>query len=620
MIRKIFLILCIFFISYSNSYASDFSAEAVTDTSEVYQGSSLILQIRVSGSNTPSVPDLSGLTDFTVKYVGGSENSSSSITIINGKMKKNESKGFIFTFSLTPKKIGTLLIPAIEVISGNEKTKTEPIVIVARKPAVETNDFKLELKLSKEQCYVGEPVTLTVTWYIGKNVRNFNFNLPILNDARFRFIDPEIDRNSGKKLYRIPLGGSEVIGEEGRGIAGTKYSRYTTISFKKILIPNESGTVPIEQATVTCSALSGYAKRSNDRVSSFFDDDFFRPSRREVYKTVLVPSNTLSLKVKDLPLKGKPANFRGHIGSYKISANASPLKVNVGDPITLTVSIKGGELIEYVEMPPLNEQVNLNNMFKIPQERASAETMGESKVFTQTIRPRSSDITEIPPVELPYFDVDKREYRVAKTEPIPLTVRQAKNVTLLDAEGTSDLSFKGNDIETWGKGIAFNYEDMSLLKNEYLTPLSCFKAGPWPYLILGPPFMFAILFTGASINRKRNGDPLRVLSRKAFGKLQKALKSAESAPPDRVCEMVLDIFREYLGVKLQLPSGGAITFSDAKQNLESLGIEQDIIDKLKGIFESCEAGRYAGNITFKNSSSLINDAASIAADLEKRLK
>ena len=617
MFSRIILSILIFFIASTSTYASELSAKAVVESTEVYTGETFAFQIQVSGSEAPEQPDLSGWKGIRVQFLGGSQNSSSSITIINGQMTRNEKKGYVFSYHLTTEIVGTLVIPSIEIRSGNDTVRTNSLVIVARKPA-ETDDFKLRLKLSKETCYVGEPITLTVTWYIGKDVNDFNLDLPVIHDKHFEFVDPEIDKNSGKKLYRIPLGGSEAIGELGQGVLDGK--RFSTISFKKILIPIESGTIPIDQAALTCSARTGYSQRSNDPVSSFFDDDFFGSSRRAVYKRVVVPSNKLTLRVRELPADGKPANFMGHIGNYKIETSASPVKVNVGDPITLTVTLKGPEYLEYVELPPLKDQPAFRKRFKIPDERASAEIKGNSKIFTQTIRPLSPDVTEIPPVELPYFDTKKEEYRIAKSAPIPLSVKKTKVLTLLDAEGASGAPATGADIETSGKGIAFNYEDMSVLEKQYLTPLSCFTAGLWPYLVFCPPFLYVILITCILINRKRNNDPLKVLSRKAFTKLQKALKNAEKAAPDKVCEMVLDIFREYLGVKLRLPSGGAITFADAKQNLESKGIEQDILEKLKEMFESCEAARYAGNITFKDSSSLINKAAGIAADLEKRLK
>ncbi len=613
MYSKIIVLLLTVLLTCTSAYAADFSAEALVESTEVYAGESFAFQIRVSGTDDLSEPDLTHLKDFNVQYRGGSQNSSSSITIINGRMTKNEKKGYVFSYILTPLKTGRLTIPSIQVKSGSDTAWTSPVAINTKKP-VETDDFKLRLTLSKESCYIGEPVILTVTWYIGKDVRDFNLNLPVLEDDRFNFADLAVDNSSGNKLFRVPVGGAEIIGEMNKGsLDGTQY---TTITFKKVLFPEEPGSIKIDQAVLSCSALSGYKKSSN----SFFDDDFFGSSRRATYQKVVIPSNSLTLKVKELPQEGRPSNFSGNIGEYKIETSASPLEVNVGDPITLTVTLSGPDYLEPVELPPLNSQPVFKKAFKVPDERAVGEINGKKKTFTQTIRPLSPDIKEIPAVKLPYFDTEKGEYRTAESKPIPLTVNKTKVVTLLDAEGNANVPVTGNDIETWGKGIVFNYEDLSVLDKEYLTPLSCFKDGLWALYTVMPPVIFIILLITVTINRKRNNDPLKVMSRKAFVKLKKSLKDTESSSPDKACEMVLDIFREYLGVKLRMPSGGAITFADARLKLDELGIEKEIIEKLKEMFESCEAGRYAGSITFKDNSTLINRALAVASELEKRLK
>ncbi len=617
MYKRPFIYLLFILTICANAYTSELHVQTALERTEVYTGETFIFQLHVAGSENPEEPDLSHLDGFRVQFAGGSQNSSSSISIINGQMTREEKKGYIFSYRLTPLKTGTLVIPSIEVKSGNMTARTEPLVIVARKPS-ETENFKLRLTLSKEKCYTGEPVILTVTWYIGKNVNDFNFSLPLLNDKRFTFANPEVDTQSGKKLYRIQLGDSEAIGEEGQGTLDGK--RYTTISFKKVLIPVKAGTIPVEQATVTCSALTGYSRRSNDPFSNFFDDDFFGSSRRGVYSTVVVPSNAISLTVLDLPVEGRPANYNGHIGKYHIESTASPLEVNIGDPITLVIRISGPTYLEHLDLPPLNQQPAFKNSFRIPDERAGAEIKGEEKIFTQTIRPLSSGVKEIPAFELPYFDTEKGEYLVAKTVPIPITVNETKVVTLLDAEGTSETPVIGNGIETSNKGIAFNYEDIAVIEREYLSPLSCFINGPWLYLVFTPPVLFLLILSGVYISRKRNNDPLKVLSRKALNVLKKRLHEAEKATPAKACGIVLDSFREYLSVKLRLSSTGAVTFTDAKQHLESVNIENEIIEMVKDLFFSCEAGTYAGDITFKDNSSLIKKALDAAMELEKRLK
>lgn len=594
------------------AWAATFGAKAAVEQTDPFVGEPFVFQIQVSGSEDPEQPDLSHVKDFAVAFRGGQQNSRRSVTIINGRVTEDVQEGYFFSYELTPKREGRHVIPSVTVISNGRSTRTDPVVINARKP-VETEDFKLRLSLSKDHCYVGEPVILTVSWFIGKDVRDYRFTLPLLNDDTFRFIDPELDRQSGTKLYRIPIGDGEAIGVQGRGREGGK--QYATITFQKVLIPVSSGDVTIEPATVACSALTGY-----ERQRSLFDDDFFGTSRRGVYKTVVVPSNALNLRISDLPLTGQPANFAGHVGEYKIETHATPSEVNVGDPITLTLSLSGPDYLEHVDLPPLGEQLKLARDFKVPKERATAEVLGKSKAFTQTVRALRPDVKEVPSIELPYFDTLTGTYRVARSEPIPLTVNKTRIITALDAEGVDAVESPGSEIETWTKGIAFNYEDMGTLVNQRLAPLSWFRSPLWICLFVGPPLCYVLLLTGVGLVRRRNADPMKARARKAFGRLARSLKEAQGAPTSaHACDMVQDAFRHYLGDKLRMPKG-ALTFNDVKEALKAKGLDQGTLDRLRALFERCEADRYAGIGGSSDASSIAEQGILLAKDLEKKLK
>ena len=600
-----------------HTWAATLGAKAAVERTDPFVGEPFVFQIQVSGSEHPEQPDLSHVKDFAVAFRGGQQNSRRSVTIINGRVTEDVQEGYFFSYELTPNREGRLVIPSITVISNGHSTQTNPVVINAREP-VETEDFKLRLSLSKDHCYVGEPVILTVTWYIGKDVRDYHFTFPLLNDDTFRFADPEVDRQSGNKLHRIPIGDGEAIGVQGRGQKGGK--EYATITFQKVLIPVNSGNVVIEPATVACSALTGYERQRSLFDDDFFGNDFFGTSRRGVYKTVVVPSNRLELRISDLPLEGRPANFAGHVGEYRIETQAIPTYVNVGDPITLTLLLSGPDFLEHVELPPLNEQLRLARDFKIPNERATAVILDKSKVFTQTIRALRPDVKEIPSIELPYFDTVTGTYRVARSEPIPLTVNKTRIITALDAEGADPLGSAGSEIETWTKGIAFNYEDMGLLINQRLTPLSWFRTPLWFCLFAGPPLCYILLLSGIALFRRRNADPMKARARKAFGRLERSLKQALSSPKGApVCDMVQDAFRHYLGDKLRMPRG-ALTFNDVKEELKEKGLDQETLNRLKVLFERCEAGRYAGITGSSDASFLVEQGFLLAKDLEKKLK
>ncbi|SPD74206.1 exported hypothetical protein [uncultured Desulfobacterium sp.] len=601
--------------------AGPFKATAVAERTDPFVGEPFVFQIQVEGSESPDQPDLSHVTDFIVEFKGGRQNSSRSVTIVNGRMMQDVREGYFFAYQLTPKREGRLIIPSINVTAEGRTTITNPVIINAQK-AVESDDFKLTLKLSKDQCYVGEPVILTVTWYIGKDVNGFNFTLPLLNNKDLDFINPAFDTQSGKKLYRIPLGDGEVIGEKGRARVGQK--EFATITFEKILIPKKSGEISIEPATVSCSALYGYERRRNmfddDFFSDFFNDDFFGRARRGVYRTVVVSSNTLILNVSDLPLDGRPDNFAGHIGQYQITATATPTDVNVGDPITLTITLSGSDYLDSVKLPLLDQQPGLAKDFKIPNEMATGEVKGNTKVFTQTIRALRADVKEIPPIELSYFDIKSKSYGIARSEPIPLTVKETRMITAKDAEGRVQDVAQGSEIETWGQGIAFNYEDMGVIENQPLGPVSWFKSRWWATMVLFLPVLYILLLTIAVTIRRRNADPLKVRARKAYRSLTGSLKNAgRSSSPTESCNIILDAFRTYLGDRLFM-NKGAVTFNDVKDKLLSEGVTQQALERLKTIFESCEAGRYAGGAGIQDAESMVEEGNKLAQELEDSLK
>jgi BatD DUF11 like domain len=617
----IFVIAIIFFACHAAA-AADLSAKATVEKTEVYLGEPFIFQVLVSGSENPQQPDTSVIKDFNVVFQGGQQNSSSSITIINGKVTKDVREGYYFSYQLTPTREGHFTIPSIKVIDGSSSAETDPIQISVGQPT-ETEDFKLRLSLSSVRCYIGEPVILTAKWYIGKDVRDFSFTLPVLSDDAFKYADMDAASQQSANTLRIPIGNSEVTGVKGKGTLDGR--DFTTVTFKKVLIPVRSGNITIAPATVSCNAIVGYQRQRdsfNDRFfDNFFNDDFFNSVRTSVYDTVVVPSNSLSLKVLDVPETGMPSDFAGHIGSYAISASAAPVDVSAGDPITLTLKLSGPEYLENVDMPALEKQPALKRSFKIPSESARGEVSGKTLVFAQTIRPLRAGIKEIPAIELPYFDPDTQTYQIARTEPIPLTVRETKLVTALDAEGNSgDVAKAGSGVESLNKGIASNYEDMTVIEELSGDSMSSLRSPLMKVLVFGPPLLYLLLLTGVYYYRHRNGDSIKVRSRKAYSRLSSALKAGgQAASMSDGCTMVLDAFRNYLGNKLHM-TGNALTFNDVKDRLSAGGLDQATMGELEAIFRKCEEGRYAGNAGTGDVAPLIQKALMLAKEIEKRIK
>ena len=99
------------------------SVRLQVESRTVYMGESFLVQISVDGTDQADQPDLSRVRDFTIEYLGGQNNSSQSITLINGKLERVVKRSFVFSYRFTPTKVGTIAIAQAAVKAGG---KTSP--------------------------------------------------------------------------------------------------------------------------------------------------------------------------------------------------------------------------------------------------------------------------------------------------------------------------------------------------------------------------------------------------------------------------------------------------------------------------------------------------------------
>ncbi|MEO0650848.1 MAG: BatD family protein, partial [Planctomycetota bacterium] len=128
----------------------------------------------------------------------------------------------------------------------------------------------------------------------------------------------------------------------------------------------------------------------------------------------------LSLPVEPLPSEGQPTDFGRAIGRFEVSASADTRDVNAGDSIKLTVDWSGVGNFAYFEAPDPSRQPRFDGFrfFGMTEEKLT-----DRRRVTYDLAPLGPDVLEIPPLELPYFDVDAWEYRRLETEAIPIRVR-----------------------------------------------------------------------------------------------------------------------------------------------------------------------------------------------------
>jgi hypothetical protein len=546
---------------------------AQVENKDIYVGDNFGYYIVIEGAEQPGQVDLGPLQEYQPRSTGNRQQSSTQI--INNRV--TTSKTIIMTYSLTSNTEGQIQLPPVNVTIDGKNYQTNPVQVNILRPGT-TEQLDLEVTLSEKQCYVGQPVIMTIKFYISANIGDFRFNIPAFDSDDFYIEEPDIS-NPQARAYDL-----------GNGIAVRVTQIRTThkgkesilLSFSKVMIPKQSGEIEIQPTSVSADVAVG---RVRSRDSLF--DGFFGSQNQ--YKRFMVSSQPLRLTVLPLPEENKPAGFYGLVGRYTISASAAPTKVSVGDPITLTIKIGGSRYLKPVQWPALENIPELAENFKIPAEQASPTAENGYKIFTQTIRANNDKVTVIPPIPLAYFDAEKGQYSVAKTEPIELEVSPSKILTGADLEGR-DFAPVNKEVEAIKKGLSANYEGLDALENQNFSPVAALIR-PGYLVIWGGPLAILILSAIAKLSTHKTDEKIaRKRRRAAAGKAISQLRKISSAGGQH--EQLASIIKQYIGERFD-KSAGALTSNDCFEIIAETTKDSQCADRYKEIIADCEAARYA---------------------------
>jgi hypothetical protein len=578
---------------------------------DIYVGEGFNFYVVIQGSENAGTVDLQPLQEYNPQNAGNRQQSS--INIINGKT--TQSVTTVMTYSLTATRPGRLQIPSLTVEVDGKTYRTNPLSVNIIRPGT-TDQLDLDVELSQQRCYVGQPVIMTVKFFISANIGDFQFNIPVFSGDDFYIEEPDVS-DPQAKLYRINAETTVMVSQY-RVNHNNKDS--ILLSFSKVLIPKRSGTIAIEPSSVSAAVAVGRT-RSRDLFDSFFGG-------QTQYRRFMVNSKPLELQVLPLPEEGKPAQFYGLVGQYTISASATPQKVNVGDPITLTIKIGGGKYLKPVQWPTLEQLPALAANFKIPSQKASPAIENGFKIFTQTIRAKTDKVTEIPPIPLSYFDAEQGKYVTAQTEPIKLEVAPTKILTNADLEG-SDFTPVNREIEAIKKGLSANYEDLDTLNDMSFSPLTAL-ASPGYAVIWAVPLLglisslFIKLFSHTS-PEKIAARRRRLACGKALSQLKK-LRGEGVSPLNRIQgqdglatvrqnERLVSVMKNYIGEKFD-KTAGSLTPDDCYNTIVAATRDSQSADKYRAFIAGFEAGRYAP-MEIKIDSGKIKQVGELVRNIEK---
>lgn len=471
---------------------------------KAWVGSPVVLQIRVENATDVQPPELPQ-TDGLQIQPAGPPSTSTQIRIFNGR--RTESSSITLQYRVVPLREGNFTIPPLTLHADGRRVQTQPLALVATES--ETGDLLfVGITGKQKRVYVGQPLDLVLRIWI-KPFRDRERNLTLSESDMWQMISEQSDWGSfldvlrGMAQNRQRPAGEEVLRDDGQG----NQRSYWLYEVETTVYPKQAGTIGADEVRIVVNYPLSLG-RARDPLEDFFGDSPFGGSifgnRLGVTasRPVQASASVDAIEVVPVPTAGRPPDYQGAVGRYRIVADASPKTVAAGDPIQLQIGILGTGPMELVQAPPLAALPELTRDFHVSDRPLAGVVEGNRKVFSTTIRPRRAGIREIPPLRFSFFDPQTERFETVTSQPIPLTVNTSESLAF-DSIVSSGPPAGGNGEAAEAPAATrtgpdfSNRHDPSLLVSKSEVPSQQF----WIWILIVPPAILglAVLGRGAAV-------------------------------------------------------------------------------------------------------------------------
>ncbi len=417
--------------------AEDVEVTATVDRNQIGVGDVIHFTVRVTAKNSVQVdePRILGLDGFElINTSSGVETSSS---YVGGRFITEQSR--TFTYMMAASRKGSLTIPAVKVHVDGKMYSTQAVTVAvsgerkmpptAQKgqqpdafeqlddmeelfnqmmqrrlrpnfppggnpgapggPAINPDEaFFISAVSDKQKVYVGEQVIANFYLYTRGQIRD-------IDTLKY----PDL-----KGFWKEDLEMATRLNFEQAVVNGIPYQRALLVSYA--LFPIKAGKANVDSYKAKCTVLT---------PSSF---GFGRPY------VFTKASKPIDIEVMDVPVEGRPSQFTGAVGRFRMTAQFEPLTGATNQPVTLRVRIEGQGNAKLIELPKLE----LPPSFELYDQKSTAKFLKDGssfKEFEVLIIPREPGVFEIPAVQIATFDPDSKKFTPVASQPLRLNVTGA---------------------------------------------------------------------------------------------------------------------------------------------------------------------------------------------------
>jgi len=393
-----------------------------------YAGEPVEIHVVVDGFAEDPAPSVAVASPARGKLTssGVRPNVSTSITIVNGQMRRTKDVTFTFVYQLEVAEPGPIEVGPFVVTQGSASV-TSRTLRLDLEALPSSNQMAVELNFPDAAVYVGERVPITLRfWLAGRlkeNLYQYALRVPFFGlTETFQFLDPTDAAGTTKVEIQTPSGPLALMGsahEETRG-----GETYLVVEIQRIVVPLRAGDLEIPAATLDVEEGVRFRR------------DLFggrTPTQTRKWRSA---DRIRRLAVKQIPSDRMPPSFAGAVGSgFSLAVSADRTVVKVGEPIALHFELRGDGNLETAALPPLDADGLLPPAaFRVPDGKIPGQLEGGAKRFTAMVRVLDPGVREIPALEYSWFDPSTQQFQSTRSRPIALSVGDARRIGAADVQ------------------------------------------------------------------------------------------------------------------------------------------------------------------------------------------
>jgi len=544
-------------------------------SSRISIGEPFTLEVIVEGANDSDRPELTLPPEFRVTVLRPSTQSSTYESWTDGQRRSETRRWTAYRYELIARTTGTFTIPGAKLRIGEREVFADPVTVRVLEPSPDPL-LTVTVEADHSVAYAGQPVLVTLTMFFTQgNVTDLRITAPDDLD-RVTSVAAEEIRQSGSTL--------QFLGE------ATPYEAFegTVDGRRGIVVRAERYIVPSRSGELEIGPISVFARVGGSVFSRG--------------QSVIAMSGPLSLDVIPLPRSGRPGNFTGLVGDLDIAAEISPTTANVGDPMTLRVTINT-PLPQRIRVEDLQIAQVLGDDFRLAGDSPRISYARDAAIIETSFRPLHASVTEFPSISLAHFDPRAGAYRDARSRPVPLSIREVREIGLADAVSAGRATSRdGADRYTGSGALAPSIPTLGTARTELPNPIAVFATPLLLVFLVAPPAAY-LAVAGWTLKKNASASPAGRRRRIFANSRRRIARSSDVAE-----------IGEALATAITAATGSdtaGLTPSEAESALLGAGTDAEVAERARAILARCDTARYAGADLASEAENLRRDSLAV---------